>query len=306
MGEGPSFSGHESFPLRYGWLKKCVDAVAEDATFFARDDAMVALGVGKNMVRAIRHWALTARVVEPDLDAEASRGGRALRVSTLGALIFGPEGVDPYFEDIRTLWLVHWLIATHPERAATWRWAFGEWGRQDFSRDELLRDLQAQALSARATPATLSRDADVFLRTYLPARATRAVPVEDTLDSPLVELRLLREDPAGQRYEFVRGPKPSLDSDTFGFALLEFWERAAGERDTLGVDELLARPGAPGRVFRLDPGSLAERLEGAERWSRGAVLYDDTAGLRQLLRKKRVDPQVWLTHALRAGWGRAA
>jgi len=54
MGEGPSFSGHESFPLRYGWLKKCVDAVAEDAVFFARDDAMVALGVGKNMVRAVK------------------------------------------------------------------------------------------------------------------------------------------------------------------------------------------------------------------------------------------------------------
>ena len=306
MGEGASFSGHESFPLRYGWLKKCVDAVAEDATFFSRDDAMVALGVGKNMVRAIRHWALTARVVEPDPDAEASRGGRALRVSALGALLFGREGVDPYLEDIRTLWLVHWLIATHPERASTWRWAFGEWGRQDFSRDELLRDLQTQALSARATPATLSRDADVFLRTYLPARATRAVAVEDTLDSPLVELRLLREDPVGQRCEFVRGPKPSLDSDTFGFALLEFWERAAGERDTLGVDELLARPGAPGRVFRLDPGSLAERLESVERWSRGAVLYDDTAGLRQLLRKKRVDPQAWLAHALRAGRGRAA
>lgn len=295
-----SFSGHESFPLRYGWLKKCVDAVAADATFFSRDDAMVPLGVGKNMVRSIRHWALTARVI--DSDPNDPRGLRGLHVTPLGAMLFGPEGADPYLEDVQALWLLHWLITTHPERATTWRWAFGVWGRQDFSRDELLRDLAAYAQGARATAATLARDAEVFLRTYLPARASRAVPAEDALDCPLNELRLLREDAAG-RCEFARGPKPSLGDEVFAFALLEFWERNAPDRDTLAADALLQRPGAPGRIFRLDAASLALRLEDAERWSRGAVFYDDTAGLRQLLRRKRPEPVAWLGRALRAGRG---
>ncbi|MFO0604544.1 MAG: DUF4007 family protein [Polyangiales bacterium] len=297
-----SFSGHESFPLRYGWLKKCVDAVASDPAFFSRDDAMVPLGVGKNMVRSIRHWALTARVI--DSAPNDPRGLRGLHVTPLGAMLFGPEGVDPYLEDVQTLWLIHWLITTHPERATTWRWAFGEWGRQDFSRDELLRDLAAYAGGGRATAATLARDAEVLLRTYLPTRASRAVPAEDALDGPLTELRLLREDASG-RCEFARGPKPSLGEEVFAFALLEFWERTAPDRDTLAADALLQRPGAPGRVFRLDAASLALRLEDAERWSRGAVFYDDTAGLRQLLRRKRPEPIAWLGRALRAARGGA-
>ena len=295
-----SFSGHESFPLRYGWPKKCVDAVAERADVFAHDDGMVVLGVGKNMVKAIRHWGLTTRVVEPDPEAPKARG-QALRVSALGELIFGSHGADPYLEDPRTLWLLHWLISTHREKATTWSWAFGSLNRQAFSRDELLRDLQGTALSSRTTVSSLTRDVEVFLRTYVPARATRSVAVEDTLDCPLVELRLLREDPTERRYEFVRGPKPSLDHVTLGFALLEFWNRVAHDRDTLSFDEIVHGHGSPGRVFKLDDASLIERVEDIARWSRGALLHDDTAGVRQLLRRKRVDPLTWLRHELAAG-----
>ena len=89
---GPvSFVGHESFPLRYGWLKKCVDAVAARPDVFAHDDAMVSLGVGKNMVKAIRHWGLITRVIEVDPEGAASRG-RSLRVTPLGGAPALPPG----------------------------------------------------------------------------------------------------------------------------------------------------------------------------------------------------------------------
>ena len=55
-----TFSGHETFPFRYPWLKKGFDAVREDVSVFGRDDAITTLGVGKNMVRSIRHWCLAA------------------------------------------------------------------------------------------------------------------------------------------------------------------------------------------------------------------------------------------------------
>ncbi len=51
MGEqaGPvSFSGHETFPFRYAWMKKGVDAAAEDSQVFTKDEAMTRLGMGKN------------------------------------------------------------------------------------------------------------------------------------------------------------------------------------------------------------------------------------------------------------------
>jgi hypothetical protein len=60
----PTFGGHEKFVFRHGWLKKGVDAVHQDAAIFSRDQALVTLGVGKNMVRSIRHWCLATNLVE--------------------------------------------------------------------------------------------------------------------------------------------------------------------------------------------------------------------------------------------------
>jgi hypothetical protein len=61
-----SFAGHQTFAFRYFWLKKGLDLVCSDSEAFQRDDAVVRLGVGKNMVQSIRHWCLATRVVEGD------------------------------------------------------------------------------------------------------------------------------------------------------------------------------------------------------------------------------------------------
>ena len=45
-----TFSGHETFPFRYTWLKKAVDAVNDDSSIFTQESALSTLGVGKNMV----------------------------------------------------------------------------------------------------------------------------------------------------------------------------------------------------------------------------------------------------------------
>ena len=42
----PRFAGQETFSLRYGWLKKAVDATVADTPVFTRDDALITLGVG--------------------------------------------------------------------------------------------------------------------------------------------------------------------------------------------------------------------------------------------------------------------
>jgi hypothetical protein len=102
-----SFSGHETFPFRYPWLKKGFDAVREDPFVFLRDHAIITLGVGKNMVRSIRHWCLTAGVL-----AESRHGGGALQPTELGTLLLADEGLDPYLEDPATLWILHWQITS--------------------------------------------------------------------------------------------------------------------------------------------------------------------------------------------------
>src|SRR5437763_3082304 len=166
-----SFSGHETFPFRYPWLKKGIEAVREDGGVFQRDDAVTTLGVGKNMVRSIRHWCLAAGVLEENPEA-----GAALRPSRLGTLLFGDGGLDPYLEDPATLWLLHWQIACNRARATTWFWTFSHFNEPEFTREALVSSLfkWTQALPGKLiAESSVRRDVEVFLRTYVPSRGSR-------------------------------------------------------------------------------------------------------------------------------------
>lgn len=105
----PTFSGHETFAFRYGWLKKGADVIMEQPDLFGRDEAMAALGVGKNMVRSIRYWCLATGVAEE----EARPGSRArnLALTDLGRALLVEPGWDSFLEDDSSLWLLHWGLA---------------------------------------------------------------------------------------------------------------------------------------------------------------------------------------------------
>ena len=120
----PSFGGHEKFVFRQGWLKKGVDAVSKNPAVFADDHALVTLGVGKNMVRSIRHWCLATRLIDEMPDGSR---GRSLKISTLGERLFAEAGWDPYLEDTGTIWLLHWQLATNRHRSLIWNLVFSRY-----------------------------------------------------------------------------------------------------------------------------------------------------------------------------------
>ena len=72
QGIQPKFGGHESFTVRYGWLKKGYDLVADpdfvagrlEGYPFSEPDVHLTLGVGKNMAKSTRFWIQAARLVE--------------------------------------------------------------------------------------------------------------------------------------------------------------------------------------------------------------------------------------------------
>lgn len=273
-----TFSGHETFPLRFSWLPKGVQGLAEDPDlFFDKEDAMVKLGVGKNMVRAIRHWCTALQMIEVDARAKESR------ITDLGEALFLEDGWDPYLEDPGTLWLLQWLIASHGDRASTWYLAFTKWGSETFTKAGLtdwLVNIAEQLPKSRATRNSIDRDVGVFIRTYVPSDPNPHRPIEDSFDSPLVELGLIREEEEGT-YQFIRGKKRSLPQEVFCYALLDYWRRAEEERATRSFEHLMFRPGSPGRAFQLDEHCLARRLERLPVWTE--LQFDETAGIRNLL-----------------------
>jgi hypothetical protein len=293
-----SFSGHETFPFRYPWLKKGFDAVLADARVFTRDDAITTLGVGKNMVRSIRHWCLAAGVLAENRDA-----GGALHPTELGTLLLADNGLDPYLEDPATLWVLHWQIASNRARATTWFWAFSYFNEPEFTREALASTLfkWTQTLPGKqVAESSLKRDVEVFLRTYVPSRASRGDVAEDTLDCPLTDLGLITQ-PGGRAYRFQRGAQRGLPDGVLLYAVLQFWEGFAPAAETLALHDLARQPGSPGRLFKIDESSLVERLEGVEQATDGKLTYGETAGLRQLYRREGITPAEALTEAYVAG-----
>ena len=105
-----SFARHETFHPRYGWFRKAYSVAAAAPYAFGRDDAPVVIGVGKNMVRAIRFWGLAAKLITEDPQSPNRRAPQFVPTRR-GHALFGDQGWDPYMEDPGTLWLLHWAAA---------------------------------------------------------------------------------------------------------------------------------------------------------------------------------------------------
>ena len=98
-----TFSGHESFPCRSLWLKKGYDFI-KASNDFNSPDAVVRLGVGKNMVSSIRYWMKVFGLYENE------------NLTALASYIFDTEnGKDQFIEDLGTLWLLHYSLVSRNE-----------------------------------------------------------------------------------------------------------------------------------------------------------------------------------------------
>ncbi|MCF5776808.1 MULTISPECIES: DUF4007 family protein [Pseudomonas] len=279
-------SGHETFPLRQMWLKKAFDQASNDGLItkstFTDESAIAAFGVGKNMVSSIRHWALSCGIMAEE--------GDAFRVKSLAMEILRNGGLDPYAENPSTAWLVHWRLAGRHHRSTTWYWLFNHVTAPTFTRQELEEPLALYARSLdpkhRLSSATISRDLETCLRSYAPRAATGSP--EDFAEPLLGELGLLQEVHKGQ-YAFRRGPKAALHDGVFTYALMDFWRRTADSQSSLAFETIAYAEGSPGRVFKLDEESIAQRLISLADLTGGKLAWSDSAGLRQVHKKNLSD-----------------
>ncbi|WP_238845595.1 DUF4007 family protein [Nostoc edaphicum] len=109
----PIFANHETFHPRFGWLKKGFDTAKKNPDIFSQDDAPVRLGVGKNMVRAIRYWCSAFKIIDKNN-----------LPTVFGEKLLGDNGWDTYLEDPASLWLLHWNLLKPRCDAAAWYYIF--------------------------------------------------------------------------------------------------------------------------------------------------------------------------------------
>ena len=285
MSVSTSFSGHETFPLRFPWLAKSVEAVTDDPEVFRDETAIATFGVGRNMVRSIRHWGLATEVLAPHPE---ERG--AVVVTSFGKAIFGADGADPYCEDPGTLWLLHWLLCRDAERATLWHFVFGHWRSGALDLRALQAALEPWLTRLDATPpseSTLKRDLLCLASTYTVPTGSRR-DLEDVVACPLSTLNLMADE--GGALYLRQGRQRGLPPEVFAYAVLDYWTLHHPEAETLDVREVLEAPGAPGRIFLLGEDQAFELVERVGQLPEPPFTFDSTAGVQQLYRTSRSSP----------------
>jgi hypothetical protein len=274
-----AFARHETFHPRYGWIKKGYDAAVRNPHVFLQDDATVVLGVGKNMVRAIRYWCHATKVLQ---ETPGTRGAGSVP-TVFGRRLLGNDGLDLYLENLGSLWFLHWHLLAPPCIASAWHFAFNVFVRQEFTLDELnasLADHVSREFGAtRLAASSLRKDTSCIARMYAEVPSTASVG-EDSIQCPFAELGLLR--PVGPKsFAYNIGSKPGLTSWIVAATALEFAARFDTNARTVSLSTLLHSPGSPGLVFKLTEAALYSALEEAASNDRSIELTD-AAGLIQL------------------------
>lgn len=276
------FRAHDTFYIRKGWLSKGMKCVVADEDVFISktNNPMDVLGIGSNMVKALRYWL---QVV--GLTVEPKKGKRSQRLTKLGNLIYEN---DRYIEEAGTLYLLQYKLASNPEEATAWYYFFNEFSLAEFSKDDFAESIQKYIKMTgdgeSIAPRSLNDDFQCIINTYLPRyKASSAkVSAENNIDCPFGELGLV--DILNKAKKTYKKSAPVADSISPWVALAVISDNADG-RQEIPLNELLTAPCNIGRVFNLDSISMLDVLYRIERL--GELKINRTAGLDVVLLKNQ-------------------
>ncbi len=272
------FSGHESFPCKSLWLKKGYD-FKKDNKDFNSSESVVDLGVGKNMVSAIRYWY---KAFGLDDGSETH---------WIADYLFDAEtGKDPYMEDLGTLWLLHFLLVYTGEASLYKMFFIGfQKERRQFDREQVVgfvkRKLAEAGKENLYNENTVKKDVGVLLLNYCLPRNPQSNEDFSTL---LMDLDLLRQigktDNDDNRHHFffnIEG-KRQVTPDIFLFALLI----AKDEDDNSIAYDTLHELGL---IFCMTDLEVIDMLKSLSETYSDTLAYSDVAGIRQLQFTQKMD-----------------
>lgn len=268
------FRAHDTFFIRKGWLSKGMKYVHAKPDVFVdkAENPMDVLGIGSNMVKALRYWLQTV-----GLTKEPNSGRRTQSFTDLGKAIFEN---DRFIEETGTLFLLQYKLASNKEDATAWYYFFNEFVMSEFTKEDFVAGLQNYVLmsdsNASVAIRSLNDDFTCIINTYLPKHrtgSTKASP-ENNIDCPFGDLGLV--DVLSKTRRTYKKTIPSVASIDPWVALAVIQDQAQG-RTEIGLNELLTAPCNIGKVFNLDAISMLDLLRVVEKL--GELKIIRTAGL---------------------------
>jgi len=275
------FSGHDSFPCRQLWLKKGYDYVIQGNSF-QQEDAVVKLGVGKNMVSSIRYWMKAFNIIDnSDLPTQFGK-----------KLFDDVYGYDPYLEDQASLWLLHYQLVKN-NYASIYSIIFNELRKEKlfFTRESFVKYVirRESPDNQNINSNTLAKDFTVFTNLYKNDVVGR--DMEESSSNLLAELEIVAKSKNGKEdeYQIENNERNGLPMEVVLFAIGD----NENFSNSISLHSIENERNSPGSIFAMNRTGILNKIgEVVNTYS--DITYTDHAGVKELQFKSNVDPYQYL------------
>jgi hypothetical protein len=270
-----TFSGHESFQCRQLWLKKGYEYIKSGKSF-NDEDAVVVLGVGKNMVASIKFWMKAFNLIEQND-----------KLTSFATKLLSDDGYDPYLEDEASLWLLHYQLIKNGI-SSTYSLVFNELRREkiEFTRDNFISFIKRKAETEKSVPfneKTLTEDFSVMSKMYLRSDY-QAKDKEDSFSGLLTELDLLKTYHKGKEdfYVIENSERPEIPDEVILYAIID----SSNTDLSININSIEYDYNSVGSIFALNRSGLIHKIENLVS-KNSYIIYNDQAGIKELQFKKK-------------------
>lgn len=259
------------------WLKKGYDYI-QDQKSFNDEDAIVQLGVGKNMVSSIRFWLKAFNVIDnKEMPTE------------FGKRIFDNEnGYDPFLEDEASLWLLHYQLVKNGF-ASIYSLIFNEFRKEKmfFNKETFVNYIKRIVESnpnLNFNENTIAKDFIVFVNLY--KIDIESKNIEDSFAGILSELELLKTTGKGKDEQFFieNSERDNIPEEVILFIILD----NPNYGSSISLNSLEFEWNSPGSIFALNRKGLVNKiLDIVDNFK--DITFTDQAGVKELQFKKKAE-----------------
>ncbi|GCC53221.1 DUF4007 domain-containing protein [Chryseotalea sanaruensis] len=266
-----TFSGHESFQCRQLWLKKGYDFVVQGKSFNS-DDAVVELGVGKNMVSSIRYWMKAFNLLTKDD-----------KLTIFASKLLSDDGWDPYLEDEGSLWLLHYHLVKSGF-ASTYSIVFNELRKEkiEFTRDNFISLVKRKSDFEKTfffNERTLIEDFSVMTKMYQRSNSS-SKDKEDSFSGLLTDLDLIKSYTKSKEDFLIieNTERPEIPAEIILFAILdnETFDKS------VNFNAIEQNYNSVGSVFAINRPGLLQKIDALTTKYTKNLTFNDHAGIKEL------------------------
>lgn len=276
--------GNESFGIREGWLNKGIMAIQAQPSIFSMNTAMDVLGIGSKMVKSLKYWLLATGIAEE----EKVKGSKNILQLTdnLGVVV---ERYDRYFEDVFTLWVLHYNIVKNIEFCTIWHLFFNDFDVTEFSKINMVNKLSDEFNKiynkGNSVYNSISDDCGSLLKMYASTSEIDDSDPEDNLSSPFAELGLIKRSNVRGNYIKSRPVYDKLDKLVVLYIIAS---NMTDDKRSVDIDTLVMQKNNIGKVLNLDRTMINEYLDRLKQDK--YITLNRTAGLDMVYLKDNITP----------------